>query len=324
MLRQPGRSVLCRALPLLLVCTGALAVDDQQRVAREMIQALDAYAVYKMGQFDEAYTRFRSLAEAGNRQGMLNLANMLAAGQGVERNPGEALAWYRRAAEAGDPIGMYEVGKAYDLGLGVPASRDQALEWYRRAAENDSADAQWALGKHLHDSGETMAGLQWIRTAASEGEHPGARQFLASLAGEQRITSQPEPADRQAVLATLAAADAAVQRRDGQAVVAAIDAQARISVRLPDSQVWTGMSRDQLAALWQATFDRVDGYRYARASTELLAAEGGVLAFSLIHETLEKDGESEALELHETAQLRVADGQAVIRSLRLDIRRSEE
>ena len=82
-----------------LLSTPLSASDDEQtRIAREMIQMLDAYAVYKMGDFDEAFERYRRLAEAGNRQGMLNLGNMHAAGLGTRTDLGQALSWYQRAA----------------------------------------------------------------------------------------------------------------------------------------------------------------------------------------------------------------------------------
>ena len=127
-----------------------------------MIQVLDAYAVYKMGDFDEAFERYRQLAEAGNRQGMLNLGNMYAAGLGSAADLEQALAWYQRAADAGDAIGMYEVARAHDLGLGTEADPDQAVQWYRRAAEQDNAEAQWTLGERLYKQGQHSAGLSWI------------------------------------------------------------------------------------------------------------------------------------------------------------------
>lgn len=323
MSRRPARLALRCALPLLLACSTAFADDDQQRVAREMIQALDAYAVYKMGQFEEAYARFLKLAEAGNRQGMLNTGNMLAAGLGVTQNHAEALKWYRRAAEAGDPIGIYEVGKAHEQGLGVVADREAALDWYRRAADLDSVDAQWALGKHLYDQGERLAGLSWIRTAAFEGGSPEARAFLDALEGTGKLATTPGEAEQRAVLETLAAIDAAAQRKDASGIVAALQEDASIRVRLPDTSAWQTLSRTELAALWQATFDQVEGYRYERAQPELLAADGGVLAVSRISEQLESAGEVEELVIHESALLHIVDGKAQVHSLRMDIRRNE-
>lgn len=323
MSRRPARLALRCALPLLLACSTPFADGDQQRVAREMIQALDAYAVYKMGQFEEAYARFSKLAEAGNRQGMLNTGNMLAAGLGVTQNHAEALKWYRRAAEAGDPIGMSEVGKAYELGLGVTVDREAALDWYRRAADLDSVDAQWALGKHLYNQGEQLAGLSWIRTAALEGGCPEARTFLDTLEGSGKMTTKPGASEQRAVLETLAAIDAAAQRKDASGIVAALKEDASIRVRLPDSPTWQTLTRTELAALWQATFAKVAGYRYERAQPELLAAAGGVLAVSRISEQLESAGETKELLILENALLHMVDGKPFIHSLRLDIRHGE-
>ena len=90
--------------------------DDQNRIARDMVSVLKAYAVYKMGQFDEAFDRYKVIAESGNTQGMLNLANMYAAGEGTEQDHEKALHWYRKAAEAGDANGMFETAQAYEKG----------------------------------------------------------------------------------------------------------------------------------------------------------------------------------------------------------------
>ena len=107
--------------------------DEQTRIARDMVKALQAYAVYKMGQYDEAFDRYCELAERGNSQGMLNVANMYAAGLGTEKNLEKAFQWYLEAAEAGDAIGMEEVASAYRQGLGVPRDENLADEWLARA-----------------------------------------------------------------------------------------------------------------------------------------------------------------------------------------------
>ncbi|PAU88280.1 hypothetical protein CK507_06920 [Pseudomonas sp. WN033] len=179
-----------RRLYLLLVLCGALmgpspviAEDDQARVGREMIQALEAYAVYKMGDYELAYSRYLALAEAGNRQGMLNVANMHALGQGVPMDHALAFQWYLRAAEAGDPIAQYEVGKAYDLGQGVGEDLDLAQHWYERAAEGNNPDALWELGKRDYDHERLETGLVLIRRAAEAGQ-PTARLFLHQLEAE--------------------------------------------------------------------------------------------------------------------------------------------
>lgn len=107
--------------------------DDQTRIARDMVKALQAYAVYKMGQYDEAFERYCELAERGNSQGILNVANMYAAGLGTAQDLEKAFEWYMTAAEKGDVIGMEAVADAYREGQGVAQSSSKADDWLARA-----------------------------------------------------------------------------------------------------------------------------------------------------------------------------------------------
>ena len=139
---RSARTSLIAAVSLLLFIgaptVGNSAEPDQQMdVAREMIKVLEAYAVYKMGQYDLAFERYQALAEAGSQQGMYNLANMYAAGQGTAQSNSKAFKWYLRAAEAGDKHSMYEVAKAYEAGTGTQADPQLASHWRERAATAD-------------------------------------------------------------------------------------------------------------------------------------------------------------------------------------------
>ncbi|MFO7995364.1 MAG: tetratricopeptide repeat protein [Marinobacter sp.] len=109
--------------------------EQQMGVAREMVRVLEAYAVYKMGQYDLAFERYQALAEAGSHQGMYNLANMYAAGQGVEQSDSMAFEWYLKAAQAGDRLSMSEVAKAYAGGIGTEPDPVKADYWRARAAD---------------------------------------------------------------------------------------------------------------------------------------------------------------------------------------------
>lgn len=173
------------ALCLLLFCSVATAAGneagDQDRVARDMIRVLNAYVVYKMGQYESAFEQYLELAEEGSRQGMLNVANMYAQGQGVEKNQEKAFHWYLRAAESGDSISMVEVATAYEEGQGTVPDIGEAISWYRRAAEAGNSDARWRLGKRLYDEGSRAEGLCLIHAAAEEDGQPSAQQFLSAL-----------------------------------------------------------------------------------------------------------------------------------------------
>jgi TPR repeat protein len=185
-----------RALALCLLLSGSVAsaadneTGDQDQVARDMIRVLNAYVVYKMGQYESAFEQYLELAEEGSRQGMLNVANMYAQGQGVEQNERQAFCWYQRSAEHGDVISMVEVARAYDSGRGVERDAAKASEWLLRAATAGSEDAQWKIGRRLYDQGNQPDGLCWIRLAAMEGGQPSAQQFLSGLK-EEESSAQP-------------------------------------------------------------------------------------------------------------------------------------
>ncbi len=126
------------AVSILVLLPHAAHSDESEQqlgVAREMVRVLEAYAVYKMGQYDLAFERYQALAEAGSHQGMYNLANMYAAGLGVEQSDAEAFRWYLKAAQAGNRLSMEEVARAYADGTGIEANPIQAHHWQARAAE---------------------------------------------------------------------------------------------------------------------------------------------------------------------------------------------
>lgn len=124
------------AICLMLVPPGAYADESEQQmgVAREMVKVLEAYAVYKMGQYDLAFERYRALAKDGSHQGMYNLANMYANGVGVEQSDTKAFEWYLKGAEAGDKLSMSAVAQAYAKGLGTEVDPSRADFWQAKAA----------------------------------------------------------------------------------------------------------------------------------------------------------------------------------------------
>lgn len=200
MYRQRAIQITVRvlALGLMLSCPFASAeadkTGDQDQVARDMIRVLNAYVVYKMGQYESAFEQYLELAEEGSRQGMLNVANMYAQGQGVEQSQEKAFEWYLRAAESGDTISMVEVAMAYEEGRGTALDTAKAMTWFRRAAEAGNSDAGWRLGKRLYDEGSRAEGLCLIRVAAVQGGQPSAQQFLSALergTGQEMASNQP-------------------------------------------------------------------------------------------------------------------------------------
>lgn len=299
--------------------------NDQDRVARDMVSVLKAYAVYKMGQFDEAFDRYLVIAESGNTQGMLNVANMYAAGEGTEQSHEKALSWYRKAAEAGDANGMFETAQAHEKGLGTEADPARARHWYEQAAESGNAEAQHALGMHLIEQADESGGLAWLRRAATEHDHPASRRYLAARQGGDDAATQPvAEGNRNAVVKALTTMTEAAAARNAAGIVAHVAADARIRVRLPNGSGWDELDREELRALWQETFDRAQNYEVSRRDTAMRRTVAGIRVISQLDEQLASGPDGQQLTIDETAIFRIDQGRAVIHDLSLDIRRAGE
>jgi TPR repeat protein len=153
------------------------------------VNALKAYAVFKMGQYEKAHKMWLVLAEDGNATAMNNIANLYEQGLGVERNLITAADWLRKSAETGNTVGQLQLGMAYEQGLGVPQDNRQAAYWFEQAAVQGDRDAQFNLGVMLATNygtteNPTPAQLEqaraWIEKAHAQ-NHPEAKTFLQML-----------------------------------------------------------------------------------------------------------------------------------------------
>ncbi len=162
----------------------------RDRASREAVESLEAYAVYKMGQYDEARTMWLSLASRNNPSAMINLANMSEQGQGVPRDLSKAAEWLRKAADLGDQRGQLQLGLAYEKGLGVERDPKTAASWFLKAAEQGDSTAQFNLGVMLAtnygegvksaSAEQRQEAIKWLELAAEE-NHPDADVFLNML-----------------------------------------------------------------------------------------------------------------------------------------------
>jgi len=291
-----------------------LAAGD--RVSRETVEALEAYAVYKMAQYTEAYRRFLALGRKGNLQGMLNVANMLQAGLGVERDETGALEWYRRAADQGSAVGMYYTAQAYRRGYGTLVERLRARHWLQKAADAGSSEAQLELGKLLLDAGETAAALEWIRRAATGGDSLAA-SYLAGLNRTDDGGSEIAAGARALIINAWAAIDRSAANRNAPGTVYYLAHDADIRIRLPAAKNWTPMSKRELKAFWQHSFARARDYGIQRSELRMRARDGRIAVESVIDERLG----STKLRLRESALVGLHHERVVIESLTLIIER---
>ncbi|RYD43351.1 MAG: sel1 repeat family protein, partial [Verrucomicrobiaceae bacterium] len=75
-------------------------------------------------------------AEAGEAPAQLELAGLLAKGEGTARNMVDAVKWYTKAAEQGSGEAQMILGGIYVSGKGVKKSSVDAAKWYSLSAHN--------------------------------------------------------------------------------------------------------------------------------------------------------------------------------------------
>jgi TPR repeat protein len=135
-------------------------------------------------------------AEGGDPKAMTGLGYCYWAGQGVELDPAQALAWYRKGAEAGDGQAMANLGVCYQQGIGVEPDPALALSWYRKGAEAGDGRAMANLGlcydKGIGTEPDPAQALAWYRKGAEAGD--GRAMTNLGWCYQQGIGIEPDPA----------------------------------------------------------------------------------------------------------------------------------
>jgi uncharacterized protein len=150
----------------------------------------------------------RAAAERGDAAAQVDLGRMYLSGQGMPKNPAEAVKWYRQAAERGNTIAQFSLGSLYFNGQGVPGDYAEAAKWYRKAAEQGDAPAQCILGD-MYSEGKGVPkndaeAAKWYRKAADQGYEEAKRKAVypepapqkGLPAGVSRSASAPSPSPR--------------------------------------------------------------------------------------------------------------------------------
>ena len=115
-----------------------------------------------------------AMAEAGDAEAQLALAQRYRFGVDVPQNPATAVEWFMKAADQGNAQGQFSVGYMYATGEnGFKNNLETAAEWFRKAAENGHPSAQANLGRmYLYGNGVEInpeAALFWLKKAADQG-----------------------------------------------------------------------------------------------------------------------------------------------------------
>jgi len=139
---------------------------------------------YANKDYRRAWRVLKPMAENGNAQAQLLVADMYRQGLGVTPTDEEAIRWYRKAAENGVPEGQHAVAGAYFEGKTLPHSLEQAIAWWSRAASAGLAAAQYNLGlvyaRGLGAGRDERSAREWFEQAAGQG-HTGAQFALGVM-----------------------------------------------------------------------------------------------------------------------------------------------
>ncbi|MCI0666451.1 MAG: sel1 repeat family protein [Methylococcaceae bacterium] len=120
------------------------------------------------------------------------LGQMYRKGEGVEKNPQEAVNWYRKAAQQDNRLAQYNMGWMYDIGDGLEQNLDEAIAWYTKAARAGDKYAPFNIGA-LYFSGRDLprdpeTALFWFEVAVANGNDKGSKwrdKIAEHLSSEQ-------------------------------------------------------------------------------------------------------------------------------------------
>lgn len=129
-----------------------------------------AEASFRSGDLIGAMTLLRKAADQGHAPAQARLADLLDAAE----QDAEAVALYRKAAEQGEPAGEYGLGRMFANGDGLARDPTQALLWFRKAADRDHAPAIEALAR-AHRSGDLGLARDLQEAARLEARAKAAR-----------------------------------------------------------------------------------------------------------------------------------------------------
>lgn len=143
---------------------------------------------YDAGQFQAAYSTWQDIADV-DLAALRNVAVMLRKGQGVEKNPKEALKKMAMAADLGLVTAQADLGEMLLNGEGTARDAKAAAEWLGRASAAGHPIAAFALAQ-LYEAGD---GVPKDLAKARELYQAAAKAGLAE-AGTRLAALPPEPA----------------------------------------------------------------------------------------------------------------------------------
>lgn len=144
----------------------------------------EAYGAFQRGLYKTALELALPRANAGDSAAQTLVAEILARGLGVKRDPAAAAKWYERAAEQGVPEAQFQYALLLIDGKYVPRDKKGAYALMQAAAEAGNALAQFNFAQLQIDQDPGPKGLElaypyYLR--AAEAKLPDAEYALSQL-----------------------------------------------------------------------------------------------------------------------------------------------
>ena len=153
-------TVICLPAVLLALQTDAA---DTPEIPTDPPEILMEKAQHAFDQADivNAMSYYRKAAESGYTPAQVRLAYLL---DNSEENEA-AVSWYRRAAEQGDAEGMYGLAQMLAAGEGVQQDDQQAVAWYTQAARKGYQPAIRVLAL-AYEKGELELNVSYVQAVS--------------------------------------------------------------------------------------------------------------------------------------------------------------
>ena len=181
-----------RPLPFLVAAILSAAAWHGPALAADLLA--EGAAAFEAGNYREAATIWRPLAEEGDPKAQFNLGLLHETGRGVTEDPAEAAVWYERAARQGVTQAQLNIAALYQTGRGVAQDPAEALYWLEvaarlgeGAAREHAAAAAAELAPLLEDGKAEAAQARASAFAPQPKEPPIQRAAVTLILSERQV-----------------------------------------------------------------------------------------------------------------------------------------
>mmetsp|Transcript_24896 Transcript_24896/g.41626 ORF Transcript_24896/g.41626 Transcript_24896/m.41626 type:complete len:254 (+) Transcript_24896:205-966(+) len=159
--------------------------EDCAKVALDLATAL----IFNSVDPNEGLERYRSLAKAGDLDGMVGTGVVLIGGHGVASDYVEGMQWIRKASEFGHAQGIYEHAVCFYTGDGEVEDEQLAFGLFRKAADLGHMGGMFMVGDCLTEGigckKDEADAVRWFFAAATQGHRQARGRILRYLDKEK-------------------------------------------------------------------------------------------------------------------------------------------